>query len=48
MLCSSLDGRGGFGGEWIQVYPFAVQLKLSQYFLLIGYAPIQIKSLKNF
>ena len=34
-----------FVGEWIHVYvwlrPFAVQLKLSQHCLLIGYTPIQ-------
>ena len=32
----------------MQAYPFAVHPKLSQYFLLIGYTPIQIKSFKNF
>ena len=35
MLCASLDGRGGFGGEWIQVYvwlnPFPVLLRPSQH-----------------
>ena len=45
VLCGSLDRRGGFGGQWMQVYPFAVHPKLSQYFLLIGYTPIQMKSL---
>ena len=48
VLCGSLDRRGGFGGQWMQVYPFAVHPKLSQYFLLIGYTPIQMKSFKKF
>lgn len=29
-ICGSLDGRGGFGVEWIQAYPFAVHLKRLQ------------------
>ena len=37
---------GEFGGEWIHVIcrlsPFAVHSKLSQYYLLISYTPIQI------
>ena len=41
----------GFGGEWIHVYvwlgPFAVRLKLSQHYLLIGYTPIQKKKFKE-
>ena len=52
---------GEFGGEWIQVYvwlsPFRIHLKPSQYYLLIGYTPMQNKktnfksilsSIKNF
>ena len=35
MLCASLDGRGGLGGEWIHVYvwlnPFTVLLRPSQH-----------------
>ena len=41
----------GFGGGWIHVYvwlgPFAVHLKLSQHYLLIGYTPIQRKKFKE-
>ena len=44
MLCGSLGGRGVWG-EWIQacvwLSPFAVHLKLSQHYLLIGYTPKQ-------
>ena len=32
-----------FGGEWMT---FAVRLKLSQHFLLIGYTPAQNKKVK--
>ena len=46
MLCASLDGRGVWG-EWLHVYVrlslFAVHLKLSQHYLLIGYALIENK-----
>ena len=40
---------GEFGGEWIYVYvypftgPFAVHLKSSQHYLLMGYIPIYKK-----
>ena len=40
---------GEFGGEWIYVYvypftgPFAVHLKSSQHYLLMGYIPINKK-----
>ena len=43
---------GEFRGEWIPVCvwlsPFAVHLKLSQPYLLIGYTPIQNKFSKNY
>lgn len=43
--------RGEFGGEWIQakvwLSPLAVQLKLSQRFLLIGYTPTQNKQISK-
>ena len=43
---------GEFGGEWIYVYvypftgPFAVHLKSSQHYLLMGYIPIYKKKKK--
>ena len=42
---------GESGGEWVHVYvwlnPFVLHLKISQYFLLIGYIPKRLDGITD-